>query len=162
MLISRHLLRQDCAPGTCYEGACPGDKMYSTDGTCGDQYGGRICAGIWGDCCNFNGTCGTGTAFCATDSCQSGNCTWAISPPTPPDWSYGNSTDGTCGAANSTSCGSLWGNCCNQRQCLRISPFGLRGWMVSLILNLSDGAVVFFESMLTWYIVNRSGGRVIQ
>jgi hypothetical protein len=114
MPISRHLLRQDCAPGTCYEGTCLGDKMYSTDGSCGDQYGGRICAGIWGDCCNFNGTCGTGTAFCAMDSCQSGNCTWAISPPTPPDWSYGNSTDGTCGAANTTCCGSLWGNCCNQ------------------------------------------------
>ncbi|KAI0168066.1 hypothetical protein BJ166DRAFT_246707 [Pestalotiopsis sp. NC0098] len=87
--------------------------MYSTDGTCGDQYGGRICAGIWGDCCNFDGKCGTGTAFCAVDSCQSGNCNWATSPPTPPESSYGNSTDGTCGAANGMTCGSLWGNCCN-------------------------------------------------
>ncbi|KAK4104707.1 carbohydrate-binding module family 18 protein [Parathielavia hyrcaniae] len=26
---------EDCAPGTCYEGVCDGDLIYSTDGTCG-------------------------------------------------------------------------------------------------------------------------------
>ncbi|KAI1810627.1 hypothetical protein GGS20DRAFT_579729 [Poronia punctata] len=25
----------DCAPGTCYEGACPGDPIFTTDGKCG-------------------------------------------------------------------------------------------------------------------------------
>ncbi|OBT74629.1 hypothetical protein VF21_06412 [Pseudogymnoascus sp. 05NY08] len=90
---------QDCAAGTCYEGACPGDTVYSTDGTCGDAFGGRMCAGTWGDCCNFSGKCGTGAAFCAADKCQSGNCTWPDSTTTPPDWTYGNSTDGTCGSA---------------------------------------------------------------
>lgn len=35
--------------------------------------------------------------------------------------------------------------------------------MVSLIPNHSDGVAVFLdESMLTWYLVNRSGERVIQ
>ncbi|KAF8847604.1 hypothetical protein BDZ45DRAFT_607227 [Acephala macrosclerotiorum] len=106
---------QDCAAGTCYEGACPGDIVWSTDGTCGDQFGGRLCAGIWGDCCNFDGKCGTGAAFCGTDSCQSGNCTWANLPPTgPPGWNFGNSTDGTCGGANGMTCGSLFGECCNK------------------------------------------------
>ncbi|KAH8743726.1 hypothetical protein F5882DRAFT_498637, partial [Hyaloscypha sp. PMI_1271] len=106
---------QDCAAGTCYEGACPGDIVWSTDGTRGDQFGGRLCAGIWGDCCNFDGKCGTGAAFCGTDSCQSGNCTWANLPPTgPPGWNFGNSTDGTCGGANGMTCGSLFGECCNK------------------------------------------------
>ena len=108
------LLRLDCADGTCYEGSCPGDRVYSTDGSCGEQFGDRLCAGIWGDCCNFDGKCGTGDAFCATNSCQSGNCTWPDTPTTPPDWSYGNSTDGTCGGANRMTCGSLFGACCNQ------------------------------------------------
>ncbi|KFY91639.1 hypothetical protein V500_04559 [Pseudogymnoascus sp. VKM F-4518 (FW-2643)] len=58
--------------------------------------------------------CGTGDALCATNSCQSGNCTWPDMPTTPPDWSYGNSTDGTCGGANRMTCGSLFGECCNQ------------------------------------------------
>lgn len=47
--------REDCAPGTCYEGYCLGDTVYSTDGTCGYQHGGRLCAGKWGDCCNMDG-----------------------------------------------------------------------------------------------------------
>ncbi|EAQ83669.1 hypothetical protein CHGG_10073 [Chaetomium globosum CBS 148.51] len=67
---------EDCANGTCYEGACFGDVEYSTDGTCGWQHGSRKCAGKWGDCCHHNGTCGTGTAFCAKGNCQSGNCDW--------------------------------------------------------------------------------------
>ncbi|KAH6619420.1 hypothetical protein B0J18DRAFT_492231 [Chaetomium sp. MPI-SDFR-AT-0129] len=65
----------DCAAGTCYEGACVGDKVYSTDGTCGKDYGDRLCAGKWGDCCNLNGTCGTGEAYCGLTVCQMGNCT---------------------------------------------------------------------------------------
>ncbi|KAH6692832.1 hypothetical protein BKA61DRAFT_637637 [Leptodontidium sp. MPI-SDFR-AT-0119] len=65
---------QDCAAGTCYEGACAGDTVWSTDGTCGEQFGDRSCAGIWGDCCNFDGKCGTGASFCGADKCQSGNC----------------------------------------------------------------------------------------
>ncbi|OIW29673.1 hypothetical protein CONLIGDRAFT_338708 [Coniochaeta ligniaria NRRL 30616] len=71
---------EDCAPGTCYEGKCPGDKYYSTDGTCGFQHGGRQCAGKWGNCCNMSGACGNGTAFCASAVCQSGNCEWNNSP----------------------------------------------------------------------------------
>ncbi|KAK3903196.1 hypothetical protein C8A05DRAFT_14823, partial [Staphylotrichum tortipilum] len=67
---------EDCANGTCYEGDCFGDKEYSTDGTCGWQHGRRKCAGKWGDCCHHDGTCGTGTAFCAKGNCQSGNCDW--------------------------------------------------------------------------------------
>ena len=45
----------DCAPGTCYEGACPGDRIWSTDATCGPSHGGRHCAGVWGDCCSLRG-----------------------------------------------------------------------------------------------------------
>ncbi|KAB5517286.1 hypothetical protein GE09DRAFT_1262512 [Coniochaeta sp. 2T2.1] len=70
----------DCAPGTCYEGKCPGDKYYSTDGTCGIQHGSRQCAGKWGDCCNMSGVCGNGTAFCGNSVCQSGNCEWKTTP----------------------------------------------------------------------------------
>ncbi|KAH8668656.1 hypothetical protein BX600DRAFT_538677 [Xylariales sp. PMI_506] len=64
----------DCTPGSCYEGVCYGDKIYSTDGTCGYQHGNRFCAGIWGDCCNTDGKCGTGADFCGLDVCQSGRC----------------------------------------------------------------------------------------
>lgn len=45
----------DCAPGTCYEGACDGDLIYSTDGTCGQDHGLRSCAGRWGNCCSIGG-----------------------------------------------------------------------------------------------------------
>jgi len=64
----------DCAPGTCYEGACPGDRIWSTDGTCGTSYGGRHCAGVWGDCCSLSGECGTGAGYCDTGNCYSGEC----------------------------------------------------------------------------------------
>jgi len=49
-------ISEDCAPGTCYEGACAGDSVYSTDGTCGTRGDSlRMCAGKWGDCCNLDG-----------------------------------------------------------------------------------------------------------
>ncbi|KAK3946879.1 hypothetical protein QBC32DRAFT_387288 [Pseudoneurospora amorphoporcata] len=65
---------EDCAEGTCYEGACVGDAVYSTDGTCGRDHGFRSCTGIWGDCCNAAGRCGTGPDFCVYGKCQLGNC----------------------------------------------------------------------------------------
>ncbi|KAL0473868.1 hypothetical protein QR685DRAFT_436556 [Neurospora intermedia] len=65
---------EDCAEGTCYEGACVGDAVYSTDGTCGRDHDFRSCTGIWGDCCNAAGKCGTGPDFCAYGKCQLGNC----------------------------------------------------------------------------------------
>ncbi|KAI1371647.1 carbohydrate-binding module family 50 [Hypoxylon crocopeplum] len=87
----------DCAPGTCYEGACVGDNIYSTDGTCGYAYGNRLCIGKWGDCCSLDGACGTGVDFCGEDVCQSGNCTRPNMPSPAP--TLGNTTDGTCGGA---------------------------------------------------------------
>lgn len=64
----------DCAPGTCYEGGCAGDAVYSTDGTCGPDHGERLCAGVQGDCCSMAGQCGTGVAFCGEGNCRSGEC----------------------------------------------------------------------------------------
>lgn len=64
----------DCVPGTCYEGACEGDRVYSTDGTCGQAYGSRSCAGTWGNCCSVDGQCGTGEAYCGLFTCQEGDC----------------------------------------------------------------------------------------
>ncbi|KAL6858211.1 hypothetical protein ACO1O0_005667 [Amphichorda felina] len=69
---------EDCTDGTCYEGACPGHKTYTTDGTCGYQNANRLCAGIWGDCCSFDGECGSGPDYCSQGKCQSGNCTIPI------------------------------------------------------------------------------------
>ncbi|GKT59085.1 glutathione S-transferase [Colletotrichum tofieldiae] len=71
---------EDCAPGTCYEGFCPGDAVWSTGGTCDTGHGNRQCAGKWGDCCNQDGWCGTGPDFCGKDVCQMGNCTAPIVP----------------------------------------------------------------------------------
>ncbi|KAK4101431.1 carbohydrate-binding module family 18 protein [Parathielavia hyrcaniae] len=36
---------RDCAPGICYEGACPGHRIWTTDGTCGYLNGGRRAMG---------------------------------------------------------------------------------------------------------------------
>ena len=66
--------REDCADGTCYEGACAGDSAYTTDGNCGSEHGWKLCAGVWGDCCNAAGKCGTGPSFCGYGICQLGNC----------------------------------------------------------------------------------------
>ncbi|KAI8964535.1 carbohydrate-binding module family 50 [Daldinia sp. FL1419] len=114
---------EDCALGTCYEGVCWGDKVYSTDGTCGRQYGNRICAGKQGDCCSIDGKCGTGPEFCGESVCQSGNCTnspkhhfyarWSIPSELPP-WKAGNTTDGTCGGENKFACHIIYGNCCSK------------------------------------------------
>ncbi|KAI1164866.1 hypothetical protein F5B18DRAFT_228642 [Nemania serpens] len=108
---------RNCAPGTCYEGSCLGDKVYSTDGTCGEQHGGRRCAGEWGDCCSVDGKCGTGTAFCGWTKCQSGQC--IIPPGVLPyrasrDPFSGNTTDGRCGGANNYVCNEAFGLCCNK------------------------------------------------
>lgn len=106
----------DCAPGTCYEGSCLGDKVYSTDGTCGVQHGRRRCAGKWGDCCNLDGKCGSGTDFCGWMKCQSGNCiiprsaSWRPSRPL----LSGNTTDGTCGGKDDYVCNEVFGLCCNK------------------------------------------------
>ncbi|KFZ05152.1 hypothetical protein V501_08598 [Pseudogymnoascus sp. VKM F-4519 (FW-2642)] len=98
---------EDCAPGTCYEGACAGDSAYITTGQCGKQNGNRRCAGVWGewgDCCNVDGKCGTGALFCAFDVCQLGNCTAPPTIPGPPSWLNGNTPNGTCGATNPFTC----------------------------------------------------------
>lgn len=55
--------REDGARGTCYEGDCPGAKVYSTDGTRGPQFRYRLCAGRWGDYCNLSRKHGTGESF---------------------------------------------------------------------------------------------------
>ncbi|CCC05648.1 hypothetical protein SMACR_09703 [Sordaria macrospora] len=65
---------EDCADGICFEGACAGDSVYTTDGRCGRDNGFKLCAGVWGDCCNAAGRCGTGPSFCAYGVCQMGNC----------------------------------------------------------------------------------------
>ncbi|KAK4203019.1 hypothetical protein QBC40DRAFT_262788 [Triangularia verruculosa] len=65
----------DCSLGVCYEGQCPGHKIYTTDGNCGYKFNFSQCAGKWGPCCNLEGRCGTGLDFCGEGKCQSGNCT---------------------------------------------------------------------------------------
>ncbi|KAI1123310.1 hypothetical protein F5Y10DRAFT_281060 [Nemania abortiva] len=73
--------REDCAAGTCWEGLCPGHKIYTTDGNCGYQHNYSQCAGKWGDCCSLEaGKCGTGDDFCSEGKCQSGNCTEWTNP----------------------------------------------------------------------------------
>lgn len=104
--------RQDCADGTCYEGACAGDKVFSTNGDCGRTHGFRSCAGIWGDCCNAAGRCGTGEAFCGVGNCQLGNCTL---PEKPPPKIGGFTEDGGCGAEhNQWKCTEPFGKCCGK------------------------------------------------
>ncbi|PMD31861.1 carbohydrate-binding module family 18 [Hyaloscypha variabilis F] len=106
---------EDCAPGTCYEGACPGDKLYSTDGTCGIRDDSlRMCAGKWGGCCNMDGVCGTGPEFCSMCMCSMGNCTRPNIVPAQPLYMLGNTTDGTCGGKNNITCNVVYGNCCNK------------------------------------------------
>ncbi|KAK5659439.1 hypothetical protein OQA88_640 [Cercophora sp. LCS_1] len=101
----------DCAPGTCYEGACEGDIIYSTDGTCGQAYGSRSCAGRWGTCCSVDGQCGTGDAYCGLFTCQEGDCDiWKQdNQPEGTPWT----PDGTCGGADGFRCSAEWGRCCN-------------------------------------------------
>ncbi|KAI1473178.1 carbohydrate-binding module family 50 [Daldinia caldariorum] len=113
---------EDCAPGTCYEGICFGDKIYSTDGKCGYKHGSRLCAGKHGDCCSIDGKCGTGPDFCGEGVCQSGKCTKSPeghffagnSFMSQFPWLMGNTTDGTCGGENKFTCNAVYGTCCNK------------------------------------------------
>ncbi|KAJ6783591.1 hypothetical protein PWT90_10348 [Aphanocladium album] len=109
----------DCIAGNCYEGACPGDSVYSTSGKCGPQHGMRQCAGVAGHCCNLKGECGDGEGYCDAASCAFGNCT---GKPTGPvgipgvprlPIILGNTTDGSCGGPDRIVCGVTWGNCCS-------------------------------------------------
>ncbi|KAI3316935.1 hypothetical protein HD806DRAFT_551279 [Xylariaceae sp. AK1471] len=112
-LCSRNLLRR----------CLPGDSIFTTDGKCGAQHGYKQCAGIWGDCCNADGQCGTGPDFCGYGNCQLGNCTVPVTPRArrgPNSLTcnvvYGNcyNKDGMCGALQSdcgAGCQPQYGNC---------------------------------------------------
>lgn len=39
------------------------------DGKCGTQHDNLKCGGPWGDCCSFDGVCGTGPDFCGKGKC---------------------------------------------------------------------------------------------
>ncbi|KAK4243853.1 hypothetical protein C7999DRAFT_44412 [Corynascus novoguineensis] len=101
----------DCAPGRCYEGACDGDLIYSTDRTCGQEYGSRSYAGRWGDCCSIDGRCSTGPAHCGLFTCQEGDCDiWKEDQqPEGTPWA----PNGFCGGAEGYRCWPDWGRCCN-------------------------------------------------
>ncbi|KAH6624478.1 hypothetical protein B0J18DRAFT_180146 [Chaetomium sp. MPI-SDFR-AT-0129] len=94
----------DCSPGICWEGQCPGHTIYTTDGNCGYAYGFALCAGKWGDCCSLDGgKCGTGDAFCGPGNCQSGNCTTTTTTTTTSSGaSTSAQTNGTGGATAAT------------------------------------------------------------
>ncbi|KAK3682884.1 hypothetical protein B0T22DRAFT_494504 [Podospora appendiculata] len=117
-----YLHREDCRPGTCFEGHCEGADVYSIDGaSCGQNHGGLKCGGKWGDCCNFDGKCGTGPNFCDKGKCESGNCSFAGAPgriagdPGGVPWLEGTTPDGTCGPANHGYTCSVWrGPCCSK------------------------------------------------
>ncbi|KAH8715257.1 GPI-anchored CFEM domain protein [Beauveria bassiana] len=100
----------DCADGTCYEGACAGDAVFTTNGECGRQHGYKQCVGIWGDCCNAEGKCGTGESFCGYGKCQLGNCRVVLQPPKV----GGLTPDGTCGGKYQYKCNIAYGECCNK------------------------------------------------
>jgi LysM repeat protein len=58
----------------------------STDSSCGPSHSHATCVGSdFGDCCNMDGRCGSGSDYCDLANCQSGSCTLPISP------------DGSCG-----------------------------------------------------------------
>lgn len=126
LLRANYCSREDCAPGTCYEGNCLGDKVYTTDGKCGFQHDQKLCAGKWGDCCNFYGKCGSGDAFCGINNCQSGGCELPpLSDPVP----VGNTTDGSCGGEKAYTCNYLFGDCCNKiGQCGSLKVDCGEGW----------------------------------
>ncbi|GJD05035.1 glycosyl hydrolase family 18 [Colletotrichum higginsianum] len=120
---------EDCAPGICYEGYCLGDTIYSTDGTCGRDYGNRDCVGRWGSCCSMDGRCGTGDAFCSLFTCQQGDCDiWKQDEqPAGTKWTK----DGTCGGAGGQRCSAEWGRCCNVNGVCGEKPadcYVERGW----------------------------------
>ncbi|PVH76630.1 carbohydrate-binding module family 18 protein, partial [Cadophora sp. DSE1049] len=85
------------------------EPLVSTDGSCGTQHNNAQCKGSgFGNCCNQSGTCGSGTAYCAADVCQSGACLDGTLSP-----------DGSCGPSNhhyvcsDGSCCSIYGFCGN-------------------------------------------------
>jgi hypothetical protein len=102
---------EDCAPGTCYEGVCQGDLIYSTDGTCGQDHGLRLCAGRWGNCCSIDGRCGTGPEYCGLFRCTDGDCDiWKEDQqPEGTPWT----PDGTCSGVQGYRCSPDWGRSCN-------------------------------------------------
>jgi len=124
---------EDCAPGTCFEGACLGAKVYAIDGKCGPKNNNLLCGGRWGDCCNFAGVCGTGASFCGKGNCESGNCTEPLSHlPAPGSgnltWDVGTTPDGSCGGAKGYTCGVLWGSCCNAKSACGSGEACKTGW----------------------------------
>lgn len=121
--------REDCAPGTCWEGACTGfPSQYSMDGKCGPLANGLLCGGKWGDCCSRQGQCGAGDDFCSFDKCYSGNCI-IPQPEWKAPWQVGDTPDGTCGDPNGYTCDVTFGNCCgfNGKCGSRVEHCGL-GW----------------------------------
>ncbi|KAK0746793.1 hypothetical protein B0T18DRAFT_391176 [Schizothecium vesticola] len=118
--------QEDCEAGTCFNGACNGGgaDVYAVDGKCGPRNGNRQCGGRWGECCSFNGVCGSGVEFCGKGNCESGNCTAPLKQPAATTgsynllWEIGTTPDGTCGGPKTYTCGVLWGSCCNsQNKC---------------------------------------------
>ncbi|KAL4798129.1 hypothetical protein ASPVEDRAFT_219720 [Aspergillus versicolor CBS 583.65] len=112
----------ECAIGFCQSGICPG-LGYSTNGTCGEEYGNLMCGGSFGDCCSNSGECGSTEAHCGLENCQSGACegsttstTTPTSTPTPLPEPFSPSPDGTCGYRNKYVCNGTeiyWGYCCS-------------------------------------------------
>ena len=98
------------------------------DGKCGTQHNNLKCGGRWGDCCSFDGVCGTGADFCSFDGvcgtgadfcgkgkCQSGNCTSPERPKPPTSefpWVVGTTPDGTRGGEHGYTCDVVFGTCC--------------------------------------------------
>lgn len=116
-LMPCSIFREDCADGTCYEGACVGESVYTTDGNCGREHGYKMCAGVWGDCCNAAGKCGTGPSFCGYSLCQLGNCSPSPSFPSTTTTTSKTSTSTSTTTTKSTStlgCAALDAYClCN-------------------------------------------------
>ncbi|KAH6885402.1 hypothetical protein B0T10DRAFT_462449 [Thelonectria olida] len=117
---------EDCSPGICYESACPGHKVYTTDGKCYEPGRWlRACAGKWGECCRVEGECGNGPSYCGQGNCVYGKCTdQEILTPVvmpmgsamglPDELLFSISPDGTCGGQEGWICGSLYAKCCNK------------------------------------------------
>lgn len=89
----------------------------STDGRCGAEFGGMICAGApFGDCCSIWGWRGSAPASCGHLACDPKHGKCDPVPATPPV-----SKDGVCGYSSfigATCAGSEFGQCCNwSREC---------------------------------------------
>lgn len=101
----------DIQYGTC--DPVPEEPPISQDGICGfNSFIGATCAGsAFGDCCNWSGECGSGTAYCSPENCdpEHGNCGGSSLPV---------STDGTCSSnsdpVGATCAGSGFGDCCSE------------------------------------------------